>query len=635
MSLASLLLLVAGCPALVQESASAPTPVQTPAVGSDPIVIRVDGAEVTRTEYEDWLLLQRGELDAPTYARVLALRIRAGHNWMALSEAQLLQDATQDVEERLAEAFGGDRDAWIAELMREGRTPKGVIAERAVLLEPELYASHLMRVETNAVGEQEIQGLWEERYGPGGKAPVVRLLRKRFVVPFAPGEDTASRRTRTEELRNALHEEMAALVARGRGGEAFETLVRAESDHPSKADGGRPKDDGWRRGMPLDALRTVVDSEAGSLSEPIFAQGAFWILRLEGVHETPYDSVRQELLEELQARGRSRATELLEGTAESALEFALAVQPALLDPTGTDATETLFRAGQEDVRRGEYARWLRRWHGEREVTRFALERRLRTEANAKGLVLDAQELEQGLARARATAIELEAGGDEVAWLAAFERRGLSEASWRRGALRRLELEALEDALARAGRTPTEDELRLLWERQYGPEGLRRRVRWIQLRVPSVAPETPSDRRAAERERLEAKTLERARALRAEVEGGAEFAALAREHSDDAATSARGGAPADDFRIEGLPPEVLAGLDPLAVGEVAAPILLSTKDSVVLIQLVERVHSPFDTVRADVLAEWMRLPATLPERAALRARLSAGLAPEVSIDALIE
>ena len=66
---------------------------------------------------------------------------------------------------------------------------------------------------------------------------------------------------------------------------SFEQAARQYSKHPSAADGG---DAGWlsRRSMPgqlgLDVLRTVLNLEAGEISEPIDEGGLLWLVRLVG-----------------------------------------------------------------------------------------------------------------------------------------------------------------------------------------------------------------------------------------------------------------------------------------------------------------------------------------------------------------
>lgn len=599
-------------------------------------VLVVAGEELALRAYEDWLLRNFGESEALSHARLQVLREQAQKRGLAPGREAIEAQVEAEFRTRLEGAYGGDAERWRAELASEGRSYRGRVLERALTLEVELLYGLLVEANEDgaaraAADEAALRTLWQERYGPEGRRPRVRLLRRRFVVPFQPGENTETRRTRTEALRAEARAGMEALRARALAGEDFEALVRAESDHPSKAQGGLPENTDWQRGFPTDVFDALVEGERGALSPPVFAGGAFWLLRREGVDVTPLESVREALAAELARRPRAGepAAEL-----ESRLTgLAIEPTPLLLAPEGSGDDAVLFhiRSGgvARPVRRAEFARRLRILRGEREATRFALEHHLRATAAAAGITLDTEALEVGIQRARATDVELTAGGDRAAWAQALAARGLDEAAWRRAALRRIELEALEDALARQDREPPgEAQLRQAWEAWYGPGGVREALRWIQLRVPPVPPEVPDDQREAAAARVAAEVLARAEALRARAAGGAAFAELAREHSDDPATAARGGAPEEDFDPSSLPRDLRAAVVRLEPGQTAAPVLLEAGDAVVLLHLEARQQVPFEDARQAVERRLLDAPATLPERAALRAALTRASSPRL-------
>lgn len=101
----------------------------------DPVVLVIDGREVTRSHYAEWLLLARGELYTPEFARLWRLR-RLGAEHAVRTDPLLLRDlAQQELRERIEGAFQGDRERWQAELAREGRTPDGLLAQRVLELE--------------------------------------------------------------------------------------------------------------------------------------------------------------------------------------------------------------------------------------------------------------------------------------------------------------------------------------------------------------------------------------------------------------------------------------------------------------------------------------------------------------------
>lgn len=96
------------------------------------------------------------------------------------------------------------------------------------------------------------------------------------------------------------------------------------------------------------------------------------------------------------------------------------------------------------------------------------------------------------------------------------------------------------------------------------------------------------------QRSEAQALARARALRHELDVGADFERLAQRESDDAATASLGGELSSIFGVY-LADEFLAAVRGLAVGEVSAP--TRGPEGYHLIRLEERHAATFDTARA--------------------------------------
>ncbi|MFT5690262.1 MAG: parvulin-like peptidyl-prolyl isomerase [Planctomycetota bacterium] len=628
--MASLLFLMsAATPSL---AAQEPTP-SVATASQEVTVLRLNGEAVSQRRFEDWLLLNYGELDAGIYARLLRLRWRATELGQGLDMPALESRVLSEVEARLAGPHAGDRAAWEQELAQEGRTPAGRMAERRITLELQLLEELFAR-EGTPVSPEQVRDLWEQRYGQGGFSPRVRLLRKRFVVPFAPGENTSSRRVRTEKLRAEMRSEMEALLARARGGEGFAKMAREESDHPSGENGGLPAKDEWRGAFPRAPLSALAKQPVGSLSQPIFARGAFWILRLEGLVEVPFTSVRDELTAELTARTSSDRTSRRQLLAELADAAPLRLATGLLDPSDTTAETELFGVGDEVVRRDPYATWLRHLHGEQAAQRFALEAQLWRRARLAKIQLTPADLEEGTQRARDTDIELSFHGKQEAWLASLAARELSPEAWRRAAQRRVELELLEDSLSRVGRTVSEAELRLLWEQRFGPGGKLVLVRWIQGNIPMSTADLNPAEREVEQKRLRQETVARLTVLRQQILAGADFATLASEHSDDAATASRGGSPEDGFAIDELPAELLVQLDSLDPGGISPATPLASDRAVVLLQLVSVDITSFADARESLESEALRAPANMGERALLRAELSRSLDLVVDTTAML-
>ena len=83
-------------------------------------------------------------------------------------------------------------------------------------------------------------------------------------------------------------------------------------------------------------------------------------------------------------------------------------------------------------------------------------------------------------------------------------------------------------------------------------------------------------------------LERTLDLRRRALAGEDFAALARQYSDDPLTKEKGGAVEDDWDIEGLRPEFRGAVDSLAVGEVSN--VLNTPNGFYILKILERNES---------------------------------------------
>ncbi|HZM15100.1 MAG TPA: peptidylprolyl isomerase [Candidatus Krumholzibacteria bacterium] len=83
-------------------------------------------------------------------------------------------------------------------------------------------------------------------------------------------------------------------------------------------------------------------------------------------------------------------------------------------------------------------------------------------------------------------------------------------------------------------------------------------------------------------------LERALDLRRRALAGEDFAALARQYSDDPLTKEKGGMVEDDWDIEGLRPEFRGAVDSLAVGEISN--VLNTPNGFYVLKILERNES---------------------------------------------
>lgn len=203
---------------------------------------------------------------------------------------------------------------------------------------------------------------------------------------------------------------------------------------------------------------------------------------------------------------------------------------------------------------------------------------MRIAANKARLNVTAREVDNAIER-----ISRQAGISVDKLVAEAAAAGLNENDYREEIRRQL-LEAKLLNLRVQGRVRvTEEDMRstyrdiVLQERRK----LAFRAAWIRLDVPPV-----EDREARR------KVRERAENIAERAAEGADFAALARRHSDDPHTRDRGGL-LGRMRVQQLPPALRKAIVQLEVGRVSAPI--RDRGSWVVIRLIEREASELPTL----------------------------------------
>lgn len=190
-------------------------------------------------------------------------------------------------------------------------------------------------------------------------------------------------------------------------------------------------------------------------------------------------------------------------------------------------------------------------------------------ANRSKIVVDAREVDDAIGR-----IASQAGLSVDQLVREAMKTGLDERAYR-NELRRQILELKLMNLRVQGRIKvTEEDLRTAYRRLVMEERrkLAYRAAWIRLDLPS------SDRTAGKAKRAEAESIA------ARIRSGEDFAALARQVSDDAPSRARGG---DLGRLQPgtLSPAIEAALMALEPGQVGPVVKLG--DSLFVLKLVER------------------------------------------------
>lgn len=200
------------------------------------------------------------------------------------------------------------------------------------------------------------------------------------------------------------------------------------------------------------------------------------------------------------------------------------------------------------------------------VTSWLVERR------AKELKLDVtpKEVDDAVEKQVKDTLEKRFRGREDAMKASLAQAGLTLEGWRDGLRKRVRRELLAAAVVRADRDLSEPALRREFETRYGPNGERREGRVILLstQIWNSSLYTQEDYNK-EKAALEKDAEERAKKAAADSHAGADFAAIARERSDD--PTAEKGGDFGRFWKNRFGAEADKALEALKIGEVAGPI----------------------------------------------------------------
>ncbi len=315
--------------------------------------------------------------------------------------------------------------------------------------------------------------------------------------------------------------------------------------------------------------------------------------------------------------------------------FAAALAPALLSsPRPSTAPSLGHGPGGEsfltylDPRSGEdvaidkdtYGRHLVMLNGRREAEGLVYRRLLEVEAEHLGVSLAPDAVENAVQDQWRGVLEQRYNGNEAAMLDEFARAGFDKRAlldqWRYRSTKYL----LEGLVAVASRQIDEEGLVARFEREYGQGGVRVRVRQIFLnraRMQADLVRAGHPPESLDQARIDGEIRRRLDALRAELDAGADFAALAARESHDLAARANGGL-MENYNYDRYG-ELFA--DAVRAAEVGVPFgPLATPLGWHLGLVEERVSTDLKDVREELL-ERMRTDEAQPiERSQLRRRL---------------
>jgi len=570
------------------------------------VVLTIDGTPIRAGEFASWLLTFQGRALASEYATGTWLIEReALRRGVEITPSALEAHVQAQIDERIRGAFHGEKQEWLEELARTGRTEGGLRRQRALEELPKLQ-TRALAAQGRVVPEEKLEREWWLRYGRKGIKHELLLMKFGVRVEMPAEVDRDSVRAEDAAAKARRLADAQAVRARLAAGADFGQLAQEHSTDPdTREHRGRPSGGFQHAGWPNSFLDAIEALQVGELSQPLYARGGWWLVQVRGRTETPLTRVREELTRVLIDRGpEDDEQELVRERVRAGVR--IEVLPGIDAPTGDAELDSwdvpALAIDGTQVSRATYARWLLGYRGEAYVRSFVEEWLQQRKARELGIVLDEAELQ---ARARewvGEIIELEFRADRERFLRALAGDGRSEEDFLREAVRRMRVNLLTEKLMLRERVVTEAEVRARFEQEYGQDGVRREVSWIVLfPLPEAGPadETPEARGArdaaavAEVRKLAGEIVRRARA-------GEDFAALARKHSQHVPTREHGGRIAGRFRSEPYDPALGQAVAALEVGQVSEPVPWGQALYVLRLDDLKRVT--FEAVRAELERE---------------------------------
>lgn len=246
----------------------------------------------------------------------------------------------------------------------------------------------------------------------------------------------------------------------------------------------------------------------------------------------------------------------------------------------------------------EYGLWLLDMQGSRQARHFAERHLVEKAARAKGVALAPGAVDAKIDAEVESRVKGAFSGEREEWLDELARTGWSELGNRE--YRRVELEPrlLAEEMTRRERKVPEQLVVRDWELSYGPQGKEITLSGLRIDVAVESPdEASADQRDIDRRRAFAKALARALEVRERAVAGEDFAALARECSDDAETRASGGRIQAQFRPPGWGEAFVEGVLALPVGSLSMP--MYTQGGYWIVRVEQVVETPLEQVRDEL------------------------------------
>lgn len=245
-----------------------------------------------------------------------------------------------------------------------------------------------------------------------------------------------------------------------------------------------------------------------------------------------------------------------------------------------------------------FAAWLIEEVGPPLMEEFAVGWEIGRLAEERGLAADEAQIQAQFESEIETRIQGAFRGEREGWVAELARTWRSVEGYR--AQRSAELKSYLDAfnMANDGRVVPEAKVERDWLLHYGPRGRAFDLHMLKVQVVQQQPEERGrpDLVAQARETARAEGLAKISALREQIVGGADFAEVARRHSDDAKTRESGGH-VPRFVQFGWHDGFVDALFELDKGELSGPIY--ARGGWWLVRVNDWVDTPLESVREEL------------------------------------
>ncbi|MDP6850487.1 MAG: peptidylprolyl isomerase [Planctomycetota bacterium] len=293
------------------------------------------------------------------------------------------------------------------------------------------------------------------------------------------------------------------------------------------------------------------------------------------------------------------------------LSLALPQEPSPPEPLPEGI---IARINDVEITKKEYLDFLYARFGKRALEEYLANYLLEKEADAYGIQISEEDVSTAVLERESA--QRGVGSSAEVFEANLKRGGQNLEGYRATLAAEIRLEKITDALIFETRVATDENLQILFERKYGLNGKKLRVKHIVI-MPNVlraellrSGQKPTE---VDLEALHADAQKRAEDLRARLIAGEDFAALAKAASHDRVTRERGGELLNyNGRLYG--PDFFAAVDSLPVGESTQ--VIRTGAGYHIAQVIERTQTQLEDVRKELVQNFLSAPPSWQERNAL-------------------